>query len=63
MRGLEMGIRGNTYGSTFFVDVSRNNYVGPVANWGVVETPLKKVLLIRTKSFYGEGTDHERYTP
>ena len=30
------------YGGSFFVEVFRNNDVGPIADWGVVERPLRK---------------------
>ena len=33
--------RENTYGSIFFVEVSINNDVSPVTNWGVVERALR----------------------
>ena len=54
--------RGNTYRSTFFVEISKND-VGPVTSWGVVETPLKKCYWEGQYLFYGGGTDHKRYTP
>ena len=37
---------GNTYETTFFVEVSRNNDIGAVTYWGVVERPLKRVRCI-----------------